>query len=243
MHTAIAIFELASWWWLVLIAAGVAAGLLGASLDSVSRLAKRWGWEYEDDDDGPVSLRGMGCADLPQLSILRRRCRMLLSGRYEGVETAIVNLRPRTEIGTGATLACFRLPGRSLPRFQFTSTSEGGRDSQLPSLDPGIVLKRFGLMDEGQEVRRIRLGENPAFAKFFEVWLYDSQGEQILRRVMSREVQDFFMLHRERDWHVDAAGEWIGVLHKEEMIVSASKLKVLLKEMRPMYDLFVMATA
>lgn len=216
----------------------VGAGLVGAFLhrrDSGERLARRWGWEYED---GPLTLGGRlketGVECLPRLGVYRRRCLRLYRGQHEDIETVVLHLAPEEGSYLEATMACFRLPGRSLPRFALRSRREDE-----------VGRQRYGYleMEEGGFRKRVvELKDNEGFSQYYDLWGFNASDQEV-GWVVRREVQDWFMLHRERSWQVEAAGEWIAVTENQMPLFIGSDLQPWLKEVSKVHEVFARATS
>lgn len=167
-------------------------------------------------------------------------------------------------------LVCFRLPGRSLPTFHLIKYS-GNRRAVLGSL-PG-ALEGFDGFDEvvaaalrgGPEVARrlaleelkkreptmktrerheVELNDNPGFSSHFLLSFERKEDEPALRKVLGRDVQDFFMQTRdEKWWEVRGAGDWIGFGSTAVNVPLTSKpYRRMLDEARRLHEVLLRAT-
>jgi len=168
-------------------------------------------------------------------------------------------------------LVCFRLRGRLLPTFHLIKYS-GNRRAVLGSL-PG-ALEGFDGFDEvvaaalrgGPEVARrlaleelkkreptmktrerheVELNDNPGFSSHFLLSFERKEDEPALRKVFTRDVQDFFMQTRdEKWWEVQGAGEWVGFGSTAVNVPLTSKpYRRMLEEARQVHDLFARVVA
>jgi hypothetical protein len=135
---------------------------------------------------------------------------------------------------SAAALACFHLPGQRFPRFRLTGGPDEDLGAQVSFNGQEQITREAGFVE-------VELEGNPAFEKFFKVNLYDLDEERTLRSLLTRDVQDWFMLHRQRKWSVEGAGEWIGEVNYNKDYGSRHDLEAWLKEIRPVYELFASA--
>ena len=224
-------------------------------------------------DHTAQSLRSLGCERLWKFRYWNDR-RKLLHGTVAGIETVIVDVRevdPKEEPMQRPgfyQLVCFRLPGRSLPTFHLIKYS-GNRLAVVDSL-PGVLELPEGLpterapgesaeefrqralkaLREGrptmktQERHELALADNPGFSSFFLLSFERKEDELALRKVFTREVQDFFMQTRdEKWWEVQGCGEWVG-FHSSPVNVplTAKPYRRMLDEARQLHEVLARPT-
>lgn len=249
-------------------------GVLFSSRFARSRLtviAEELGMKF---DPAAQSLRTLGLERLWKFRYWNDR-RYLLHGGVAGVEAALVEVRtldpkvdPMQRPGF-YQLVCFRLPGRSLPTFHMVKFS-GNRLAVVDSL-PGALELPEGLpteraagesaeefrqralkaLEEGRpklktrERHEVALADNPGFSSFFIVSVERKEDEPALRKLFTREVQDYFMQTRdEKWWEVQGAGDWVG-FHSSPVNVplTANPYRRMQEEVRRLHDVFARATS
>jgi len=167
-------------------------------------------------------------------------------------------------------LVCFRLSGRSLPTFHLVKYS-GNRLAVLQSLpwsseffegfDEVVaaalrggpeVARRLALEElkkgertlKTREWHEVELNDNPGFSSHFLLSFERKEDEPALRRVFTREVQDFFMQTRdEKWWEVQGCGEWVG-FHSSPVNVplTAKPYRRMLDEARQLHEVLARPT-
>ena len=170
-------------------------------------------------------------------------------------------------------LVCFRLPGRSLPTFHLIKYS-GNRQAVLGSLPGGWELALYEVAAATERARQeagpesalrlaleelkkkeptmktrerheVELNDNPGFSSHFLLSFERKEDEPALRKVFTREVQDFFMQTRdEKWWEVQGAGDWIGFGSTAVNVPLTSKpYRRMLDEARQLHEVLARGTA
>ena len=217
-------------------------------------------------DPKAQTLRSLGCERLWKFRYWNDR-RYLLHGTVNGIETIIVHVRevdPKEEPMQRPgfyQLVCFRLPGRSLPTFHLVKYSGNrlavlGRLPGVLELPEGFDAAQVALDDLRKELEKIEptlkmgkryeveLTDNPGFSSHFLLSFERKEDEPALRKVFTREVQDFFMQTRdEKWWEVQGAGEWLG-FHTlpVNVLLTAKPYRRMLDEARQLHEVLARPT-
>jgi hypothetical protein len=200
--------DLKVWGWVAFIGVAVAVVLL--NLYALKR--RRQGLERAGLEMGFVfdaeatTVAGQPFLSLPLLTH-QTKLSNVLRGAVGSGEAVLLDVR----VGSGKqartqTVACFRLAGKRLPRFEMRPENVFDK-----------IGARFGLQDIDFE----------ASAEFSKSYLLRSAEEAAVRALFHPGLLMFFEQHK--GWCVEGEGEWLGV-YRAVQIVSPGKLRTFLEE-------------
>ncbi len=200
--------DLRVWSWVIFIGVAVAVVLL--NLYALKR--RRQGLERAGLEMGFVfdaeatAVAGQPFLSLPLLTH-QTKLSNVLRGAVGSGEAVLLDVR----VGSGKqartqTVACFRLAGKRLPRFE---------------MRPENVLDRIGTMFG---MKDIDFEMNPVFSKSY---LLRGTDEAAVRALFHPGLLMFFEQHK--GWCVEGEDEWLGV-YRSVQIVSPGRLRSFLEE-------------
>lgn len=200
--------DLKVWGWVAFIGVAVAVVLL--NLYALKR--RRQGLERAGLEMGFVfdaeaaTVAGQPFLSLPLLTH-QTKLSNVLRGAVGSGEAVLLDVR----VGSGKqartqTVACIRLAGKRLPRFE---------------MRPENVLDRIGTLFG---MKDIDFEMNPVFSKSY---LLRGAEEPAVRALFHPGLLMFFEQHK--GWCVEGEGEWLGV-YRAVQIVSPAKLRTFLEE-------------